>query len=83
MVDATAKGPLVYIPKFKVEMIRWCGMHTINLGVDLWICGGVMKKMLTYNHDWGGANIEEADKLLLAYDSFRSWCRVHKLRFLS
>lgn len=60
-------------------MIRWDPMHTLNLGVDLWICGSVIKKLLAYDRVWGGVDMDEADRLLLAYDVFKAWCRRNKV----
>lgn len=54
-------------------------MHTLNLGVDLWICGSVIKKLLAYDRVWGGVDMDEADRLLLAYDVFKAWCRRNKV----
>ena len=67
------------LPCFKIEMIRWDGMHTINLGIDLWIAGSVMRKLLQYDV-WGGLDMDEGDRLLLAYDCFKGFCRTHKIQ---
>ena len=60
-------------------MIRWDGMHVINLGVDLWVCGSVMRKLLEYDV-WGGVDMDEGDRLLIAYDEFKGWCRANKVQ---
>ena len=38
-VGTMTQGPLMKLPRFCLQMIRWDGMHIINLGVDLWVCG--------------------------------------------
>lgn len=72
------KGPLLRLPKFEVEMVRWGPMHIINLGVDLWVVGSIVKKLLQYSV-WGGLDMEDADRLLVAYDLFKSWSRANKV----
>ena len=37
-----------------------------------------MKKLLHYNV-WGGLDMDEADRLLVAYDLFKTWGRVNKV----
>ena len=61
-------------------MIKWDGMHTINLGADLWICGGVFRKLLEYDCAFGGLGLVEGDRLLLAYESFKTWSRTNKIQ---
>ena len=71
-------GPLLQLQGFVVEMIRWDGMHTINLGADLWVIASVMKKLMEYNL-FGGQDLEESDRLLVAYDEFRTWSRRNRI----
>ena len=71
-------GPLVRLPAFRVQMIQWDGMHIINLGVDLWIIGSVVRKMLQYDL-WGGMEMDEGDRLLVAYEDFKTYCRVNNM----
>lgn len=74
-------GPLLDLPSFRVQMIRWDSMHIINLGVDLWICGSVIRKLLSYDL-FGGLDLNEEDRLLIAYDSFKDWARKNKVQYL-
>ena len=46
-------------------------MHIINLGVDLWICASVVKKLLDYDTFCGGLDVSEPDRLLIAFDQFK------------
>ena len=61
-----------------MDMIRWDGMHTVNLGVDLWVVQSVMKKLFDYDV-FGGLQMEESDRYLMAYDLFKSWSRTNKV----
>ncbi|CAK8985361.1 unnamed protein product [Durusdinium trenchii] len=61
-------------------MVRWDGMHVNNLGTDLWVCGSVIKKLLDYDNIFGGLDMDEPDRLLLAYDMFKTWSRTNKVR---
>lgn len=72
-------SPLLKLPAFQVEMIRWDGMHTVNLGTDLWVCGSVLKKLMEYDVFGDPETLDEADRLLIAYDRFRAWCRANKV----
>ncbi|CAL1145496.1 unnamed protein product [Cladocopium goreaui] len=75
----TFLGPLLQLPAFQVEMIRWDGMHTINLGADLWVIASVIKKLFEYDL-FGGTDMDEGDRLLIAYDDFRTWARTNKVQ---
>ena len=75
------QGPLLKLPAFQVEMIRWDGMHTVNLGTDLWVCGSVLRKLLEYDVFGDPETMDEADRLLVAYDLFRAWCRANKVQY--
>ncbi|CAL1166459.1 unnamed protein product [Cladocopium goreaui] len=77
-----AKGPLLELPGFAMEMVKWDSMHIVNLGCDLWICGSVMKKLLEYDDAFGGLALDEEDRLLIAYDSFKLWARKNKVQKL-
>jgi len=72
-------GPLLDLPHFLPQMIRWDAMHIVNLGVDLWVAGSVIRKLLQYDI-WGGLDMAEADRLLVAYDIFKTWSRVNKVQ---
>lgn len=63
-----------------MQMVRWDGMHVNNLGTDLWVCGSVIKKLLDYDNIFGGLDMDEPDRLLLAYDMFKTWSRTNKVR---
>ena len=75
---AESKGPLLELPAFEMDMIRWDGMHTVNLGVDLWVVASVMKKLFEYEV-FGGLQMEESDRYLVAHDLFKSWSRTNKV----
>ena len=60
-------------------MIRWDAMHIVNLGADLWICASTMKIMMEYPNVFGGSMLSESDRLLVAYDLFKNFCRVGKI----
>ena len=72
---------MLQLPAFQVEMIRWDGMHTINLGVDLWVIASVIKKLFEYDL-FGGTDMDEGDRLLVGYDEFRTWARSNKVQHL-
>ena len=57
-------------------------MHTVNLGVDLWTVGSVMRKLFEYDI-FGGLRMGEEDRYLIAYDLFKTWSRENKVWHLS
>ena len=81
-LNSPVSGPLLDLPSFKLDMIKWDAMHIINLGCDLWVAGSVLKKLLTYNNQFGGDMLDDADRLLIAYDHFRNWSRRNHIQYL-
>ena len=77
----SSQGPLLDLHYFHIHMIKWDGMHVVNLGVDLWVVGSVMRKLFAYEV-FGGCDMEEADRYLVAYDMFKAWCRKSKVGYL-
>ena len=54
----------------------------VNLGVDLWTVASVVKKLFQYEV-FGGLDMDESDRYLIAYDLFKSWSRTNKVWHLS
>ena len=61
-----------------MELVKWDGMHIVNLGVDVWVTASVMKKLLQYDV-FGGLDMEESDRYLVAYDVFKTWSRTNQV----
>lgn len=65
------------------QFVKWDTMHCVNLGVALWTCGSAMRVLLDDYDCWGlggdGAILCQADRLNIAYDNFREWCRRHRV----
>ena len=80
--ETPSLSPLLRLPSFDIKMLKWDGMHTINLGADLWICGGVFRKLLEYDDVFGGLEMDEGDTLLLAYDCFKEWARKNHVQYI-
>ena len=77
------KGPLLKVPCFRQSMIRWCAMHVIHLGCDLWIAGSTLKFLLAKTDTWGSASdLHENERLYKAWTVFKEWCRRHKWQTL-
>lgn len=58
-------------------------MHIVNLGVDLWIAGSIMKTIVDdeiYTF-WGDGGPDQ--QLVVAYQKFKSWARSQKWQCLS
>jgi hypothetical protein len=57
-------------------MLKWCAMHIINLGWDLWILGSTFRTLIDDYDVWGPGSADE--RLLTAWLEFKAWCRHHK-----
>ena len=40
------QGWLLHLMGFNVGMIRWCSLHTLNLGPLIWACGGALELLM-------------------------------------
>lgn len=68
--------PLLLVPHFQISMIRWCAMHVLHLGCDLWIVGNSLKTLLLDTHVWGDGC--DDDRLLNGWLEFKEWARKNK-----
>ena len=69
-------GPLLLLPHFKIAMVKWCAMHVVHLGCDLWLVGNALKTLLLDTDVWGDSS--DDDRLLTAWHEFKHWARQHK-----
>ena len=65
------------LPHFSVDMVRWCSMHLINLGLDLWTCGSVFRCLLDETTTWGPGT--DDDRLLVSYQEFKAWAKENRI----
>ena len=70
------QGPLLLLPHFYISNIKWCAMHLIHLGCDLWLVGNALKTLLIDTEIWGSG--EDDERLLNAWLEFKSWARQNK-----
>lgn len=52
-------------------------MHVLNLGVDLWIVGNILKKLLSHLPALWGPGSDDC-RLYIAWQEFKEWCRLNK-----
>lgn len=69
-------GPLLLLPHFKIAMVKWCAMHIVHLGCDLWLVGCALKTLLLDTDVWGDSS--DDDRLLTAWHEFKHWARQNK-----
>ena len=74
-------GPLLRVPQFQIAMIRWCAMHIIHLGCDLWIVGNSLRTLLLDTCVWGDGC--DDDRLLNGWLEFKQWARENKWQSFS
>lgn len=58
-------------------------MHIVNLGVDLWVAGNIIKTLIDDDDYtfWGSGGADQ--QLVVGYQKFKQWARVHKWQCLS
>ena len=70
------------LPQFTVDVIKFCSMHIVNLGVDLWLAGSTFRVLLMrYPPEdvWLGST--ETARLATAHVEFKQWARSKKLQY--
>lgn len=71
--------PLALCHGFDISTIQHCSMHTVNLGLAFTFSGSTLYNLL--NHGWfGSPQSPLADRLNLAYDDFRQYCKLVQVR---
>jgi hypothetical protein len=55
------------------ECLRFCTMHIVHLGCDLWVAGNILRTLVdeTKYVFWGDGSVGE--QLLCAYQLFKHW----------
>ena len=68
-------GPIFDLPHWIPECIRFCAMHILCLGVDLFVAGNVLRTIVDSDlYDfWGNGNDEQ--QLLCAWQQFKAWAK--------
>lgn len=72
--DFLIQGPLFDLPKWIPQSIRFDSMHVLCLGIDLLVAGNIISCLLTYDF-WGDG--DDTQKLLVGWQQFRQWARLH------
>ena len=67
---------LIFVKGFHYSMIRWCSMHSIQLGVGLFLNGGCWHELVKVQHFEGNS---VADRFREAYRKFKIFCKTHKI----
>jgi len=78
----TNQGALVFLKMFHPAQIKFCAMHSLNLGYGVWLLGSVLKVLVTDYAFFGGADMSESFKLQNAWIHFRDWCQQRKITSL-
>ena len=70
----TASGALCEMISFHPQQVKFCAMHTLNLGYVLWAAGSCIESLL-YCGLWGGADVSYDEKLKRAWHDFVQWAK--------
>ena len=65
---------------FSVDYIRWCGMHTLNLGLVQTMLGSTIRVLLD-SKQWG--DVSDDLQLKAGFLEFASWARRHKIPYIA
>ena len=74
------QGPLLRMRNFDHNQIRWCAMHTLNLGMVAFMAGSTLR-ILTNEHHWEGGSEEQ--QLKVAFREFSAWAKQQKIPLLA
>ena len=66
---------------FKPAHIKYCQMHSLNLGVSHVIIGGALKILSDELEVWGSKTRSETARLHDAYIAFHTWAKTHKVPY--
>ena len=75
---------MLRLKNFSPEYIRWCGMHTLNLGLAQFLVGSGLRLMLR-DRRWCDLDQDVYDddqQLKRAYAEFEDWCKTHRIPHL-
>ena len=67
---------LIFVKQFHYSMIRWCSMHSVELGVGLFLNGGCFYELMKVDH-WEGDTL--AAKYRAAYKSFKEFIKANQI----
>ena len=62
--------------------IKYCSMHSLNLGYALWVAGGAITILCDDVQVWGGDERNKADRLLDAWMDFKNWAKTNRIQYL-
>ena len=67
------------LPAFCPDMVAWCSMHSINLGVALWVTGSTMMELMDAGM-WDGPDAGGYEaRFRAAYGDFCEWAHEMKI----
>lgn len=74
------QGVLTNLSFFDPMQIKYCSMHSLNLGVSLWIAAGAILFLRDDLQLWGGPDMTAAEKLSSAWMHFVAWAKQRKIQ---
>ena len=75
-------GALAFLKMFAPCMVKFCAMHSLNLGYTLWLLGSVLTVLLSDFEIWGRANESDTKKLQQAWVELNEWSKQRKIQYL-
>ena len=79
LAASSLQGPFLGMRNFDHNQIRWCAMHTLNLGMVTFIVGSALR-VLTREHHWAGGTEERQMKE--GFKAFNEWAKLMKIPYL-
>ena len=67
-------GALTTVRTFNVEQVKFCSMHSLNLGFVLWSAGSSIESLINWGA-WGDNYTPYNVKLQRAFGEFKAWSK--------
>lgn len=61
--------------------IKFCSMHSLNLGYGLWLAGGAILYLTEEMHLWGENDRPLEERLHDAWMTFNNWAKQKKIKY--
>ena len=77
------RGVLTQLPFFHPQMIKFCSMHSLNLGYGLWLCGGAIVWLVEETNLFGGDDLSLEERFQTAWVTFDQWAKRNKIQYFN
>lgn len=72
-------GALCNVVSFHPQQIKFCAMHSVNLGYVLWAAGSGLDLLISKGV-WGSNDVAYETKLKRSWNDFLHWAKQRKIQ---